>query len=106
MIIQSGNPVHSLADSQRMREAIRSLKFSVAIDVAMTETAREVDYVLPTPSQFEKAEATFFNLEFPDNAFQVRQPVFEPLAGTLDEAIAAIRYVGQGHNRGTSIITM
>ena len=86
MIIQSGNPVHSLADSQRMREAIRSLEFSVAIDVAMTETAREVDYVLPAPSQFEKAEATFFNLEFPDNAFHLRQPVFEPLAGTLDEA--------------------
>ena len=86
MIIQSGNPVHSLADSQRMREAIRALDFSVAIDVAMTETAREVDYVLPTPSQFEKAEATFFNLEFPDNAFHLRQPVFEPLEGTLEEA--------------------
>ena len=86
MIIQSGNPVHSLADSQRMREAIRSLDFSVAIDVAMTETAREVDYVLPTTSQFEKAEATFFNLEFPDNAFHIRQPVFEPLDGTKEEA--------------------
>ncbi len=86
MIIQSGNPVHSLADSQRMREAIRSLEFSVAIDIAMTETAREVDYVLPAPSQFEKAEATFFNLEFPDNVFHLRQPVFEPLEGTLDEA--------------------
>ena len=85
MIIQSGNPVHSLADSQRMREAIRSLEFSVAIDVAMTETAREVDYVLPSSSQYEKAEATFFNLEFPDNAFHVRQPVFEPLDGTLEE---------------------
>ncbi len=86
MIIQSGNPVHSLADSQRMREAIRALDFSVAIDVAMTETAREVDYVLPAASQFEKAEATFFNLEFPDNVFHLRQPVFEPLEGTLDEA--------------------
>ena len=86
MIIQSGNPVHSLADSQRMREAIRALDFSVAIDVAMTETAREVDYVLPASSQFEKAEATFFNLEFPDNVFQLRQPVFEPLEGTLTEA--------------------
>jgi anaerobic selenocysteine-containing dehydrogenase len=86
MIIQSGNPVHSLADSQRMREAIRALDFSVAIDVAMTETAREVDYVLPTASQFEKAEATFFNLEFPDNVFHLRQPVFAPLAGTLNEA--------------------
>jgi formate dehydrogenase len=52
----------------------------------MTETAREVDYVLPVPSQYEKAEATFFNLEFPDNAFHLRRPVFEPLNGTLDEA--------------------
>ena len=91
MIIQSGNPVHSLADSQRMREAIRSLEFSVAIDVAMTETAREVDYVLPATSQFEKAEATFFNLEFPDNAFHLRQPLFAPLKGALDEGEIAAR---------------
>ena len=86
MIIQSGNPVHSLADSQRMREAVRALEFSVAIDVAMTETAREVDYVLPATSQFEKAEATFFNIEFPDNAFHLRQPLFQPRPGALDEA--------------------
>ncbi len=91
MIIQSGNPVHSLADSQRMREAIRSLEFSVAIDVAMTETAREVDYVLPATSQFEKAEATFFNLEFPDNVFHLRQPLFKPLEGALDEGEIATR---------------
>jgi anaerobic selenocysteine-containing dehydrogenase len=85
MIIQSGNPVHSLADSKRMREAIRALDFSVAIDVAMTETCRQVDYVLPAASQYEKAEATFFNLEFPDNVFHLRQPLFEPRDGTLDE---------------------
>ena len=41
---------------------------------------------MPAPSQYEKAEATFFNLEFPDNAFHLRQPVFEPMPGTLDEA--------------------
>jgi anaerobic selenocysteine-containing dehydrogenase len=86
MIIQSGNPVHSLADSQRMREAMQALEFSVVIDVAMTETARQADYVLPASSQFEKAEATFFNLEFPDNVFHLRQPLFEPLPGTLNEA--------------------
>ncbi len=86
MIVESGNPVHSLADSQRMREAMRALEFSVVIDVAMTETARQVDYVLPASSQFEKAEATFFNLEFPRNAFHLRQPLFEPLAGTRSEA--------------------
>lgn len=86
MIIDSGNPVHSLADSQRMREALRALDFSVVIDIAMTETARQADYVLPAASQFEKAEATFFNLEFPRNAFHLRQPLFEPLSGTLPEA--------------------
>lgn len=86
MIIESGNPVHSLADSQAMRKALRALEFSVVIDVAMTETARQADYVLPACSQFEKAEATFFNIEFPRNAFHLRQPLFEPKAGTLPEA--------------------
>lgn len=86
MIVESGNPVHSLADSQRMREAMRALEFSLVIDVAMTETARQASYVLPASSQFEKAEATFFNIEFPKNAFHVRQPLFEPSAGTLPEA--------------------
>ena len=86
MLIESGNPAHSLADSQRMREAMRALEFSLVIDVAMTETARQADYVLPAASQFEKAEATFFNMEFPRNAFHLRAPLFEPLAGTLPEA--------------------
>lgn len=85
MLIESGNPVHSLADSQRMREALSSLELLVVIDVAMTETARLADYVLPASSQFEKYEATFFNLEFPKNFFHLRHPLFAPLAGTLPE---------------------
>jgi anaerobic selenocysteine-containing dehydrogenase len=76
MFIESANPVHSLADSQKMREAMRSLDFSVVIDVAMSETAHQADYVLPASSSFEKAEATFFNLELPNNAFHLRQPLF------------------------------
>ena len=86
IIIESGNPVHSLADSQKMRQAMRALDFSVVIDIAMTETAREADYILPASSQFEKYENTFFNLEFPKNAFHLRAPLFEPLPGTLKEA--------------------
>lgn len=86
MLIESGNPLHSLADSQRMREALRALELSVVIDVAMTETAREAMYVLPAASQFEKAEATFFNLEFPRNVFHLRRPLFTALPGTLPEA--------------------
>ena len=55
MIVESGNPAHSLADSRRMREALAALDCLVVIDVAMTETARLADYVLPTTTQFEKA---------------------------------------------------
>jgi anaerobic selenocysteine-containing dehydrogenase len=85
MLVESGNPAHSLADSQRMREALSSLEHLVVIDVAMTETARLAHYVLPVPSQFEKWEATFFNFDFPRNVFHLRRPLLEPLPGTMGE---------------------
>ena len=85
MFIESGNPVHSLADSPRMREALEALDLVVVIDVAMTETAKYADYVLPAASQYEKTETTFFGGGFPDHVFQLRHPLFEPLEGTLIE---------------------
>ncbi|MEM7138463.1 MAG: molybdopterin-dependent oxidoreductase [Myxococcota bacterium] len=86
MIVEAANPAHSLADSQQMREALEALDTVVVIDVAMTETARLADYVLPAASQFEKAEATFFNFEFPENYFHLRHRLFEPPVGPLPEA--------------------
>ncbi len=85
MIVESANPAHSLPDSPRMREALDALDFVVVIDVALTETGRHADYVLPAASQFEKWEMTFFNLEFPHNVVHLRKPLLEPLEGTLPE---------------------
>lgn len=85
MIVESGNPAHSLADSAACRAAFQALELMVVVDVAMTETARLAHYVLPAASQFEKPEATFFNFEFPRNGFQLRRPLFPPLPGTLPE---------------------
>ena len=85
MLVESGNPAHSLADSQRMREALDSLELLVVIDVAMTETARLADYVLPAPKQYEKWEATFFNFDFPHNVFHLRRPVLSAPEGPLPE---------------------
>ena len=85
MVVESGNPAHSLADSPRMREALAALDTLVVIDVAMTETARLADVVLPAPTQFEKWEATFFNFEFPRNAFHLRRPVLPAPDGPLPE---------------------
>lgn len=83
--VESSNPLHSLADSPRMREAFAALDLVVVIDVAMTETARAANYVLPTPTQYEKYEATFFNFEFPQNLFHLRHPLFEAPPGLLGE---------------------
>lgn len=85
MFIESANPVHSLAESSRFRAAMRRCDVTVVIDVAMTETAMEADYVLPAASQYEKVETTFFALNFPVNWACVRPPLLDPLPGTLPE---------------------
>jgi formate dehydrogenase len=90
MLIESENPAHSVADSTRMREALRALEFVVVIDVAMSESAREAHYVLPASSQYEKWEATFFGAAFHTetqyaNTFTLRDPILDPVPGTLPE---------------------
>jgi anaerobic selenocysteine-containing dehydrogenase len=84
-IVESSNPVHSLPDSSRMREAMAALEFSVVIDITMTETAACADYVLPALTQYEKYECTFFTLEFPHNVFHFRAPVLPAPDGPLGE---------------------
>ncbi|HEV2169790.1 MAG TPA: molybdopterin dinucleotide binding domain-containing protein, partial [Candidatus Binatus sp.] len=90
MLIEAENPAHSVADSNRMREALRALEFVVVIDVAMSESAREAHYVLPSSSQYEKWEATFFGAAFHTekefaNTFTLRAPVLDTIPGTLPE---------------------
>ena len=84
-VIMSANPVHSYANTPRMREALEALEFTVVIDVAMTETARIADYILPAASQYEKHECTFFSAEFPGNHFHLRHPIVDPLPSTMAE---------------------
>ncbi len=93
MLVEAANPAHSLADSKRMREALAALDTLVVIDVAMSETARLAHYVLPASTQFEKAEATFFNFDFPHNYFHLRAPLFPPPDGPLPEAEIHARLV-------------
>ncbi len=86
MVVQSANPAHSVADTTQFREALAALELVICVDVAMTETGRLADYVLPAASQFEKPECTWFNFEFPHNGFHLRAPLMAPLPGTLPEA--------------------
>ncbi len=78
VVVDSSNPLLTAADTQAYTEAFGKLELLVVIDVTMTETARLAHYVLPAASQYEKWEATFFNLEFPANFFHLRRPILEP----------------------------
>jgi anaerobic selenocysteine-containing dehydrogenase len=83
--VDSSNPANTAANTDEVEKALRALDLVVVVDVAMTETARLADYVLPASSQYEKTEFTLFNFEFPKNYFQVRAGVLPPLQGTLPE---------------------
>jgi anaerobic selenocysteine-containing dehydrogenase len=86
LFVDSGNPALTIADSAAVEQAFAKLELLVVVDVTMTETAKLAHYILPAASQFEKFEATGFNLEFPKNYFHLRHPVFEPLGESLCEA--------------------
>ena len=85
LVVDSSNPAVTAADTQAYRKAFQKLELLVVIDVALTETARLAHWVLPVHSQFEKWEATFFNLEFPENFFHLRKPIFSAPSGSLPE---------------------
>jgi anaerobic selenocysteine-containing dehydrogenase len=85
VFIDSSNPANSGSDSTDFEAALQALDLLVVVDVAMTETARLADYVLPASSQYEKWEFTLFQFEFPTNHFHLRAALLPPLPGTKSE---------------------
>jgi len=86
LIVDSANPALSGANTLAYQKAFKKLELSVVIDVALTETARLADYILPAPSQFEKTECAFFTFGFPTPYFHLRKPIIEAQGDTLPEA--------------------
>jgi len=56
LVVQSGNPVVTMMDSNRTFQALHKLEFLVVIDLFMTRTARLADVVLPATTSFEKTQ--------------------------------------------------
>ena len=54
LIITGGNPVLTMPESNKVREALEKLDFLVVMDLFMTETAELADIVLPACSFLEK----------------------------------------------------
>ncbi|MGE4561070.1 MAG: molybdopterin-dependent oxidoreductase, partial [Desulfobulbus sp.] len=56
VVVQSGNPLVTMADSTRTRTAFTRIETLVVIDMFMTETAKLADVILPASSCFEKTQ--------------------------------------------------
>ncbi|MHB8770402.1 MAG: molybdopterin-containing oxidoreductase family protein [Syntrophales bacterium] len=56
VVVQTGNPLVTMADSTRTREAFVKLETLVVIEMFMTETAKLADVILPAASCFETTQ--------------------------------------------------
>ena len=59
MFITGGNPLLTMANSDRLRAAFEDLELLVATDIYLNETASLADYVLPATSPLERADLPF-----------------------------------------------
>lgn len=84
VITSSSNPLRSYADTTAFEKAFERLDLLVTIELAMTETARMADYVLPAKSGYESFDGTFFPWTYPNIFFQLRRPVVEPEGEPLE----------------------
>lgn len=77
VVVQSGNPLVTMADSARTREAFETVESLVVIDMFMTETARLAEVVLPAASCFEKTQLNRSSIR--NNPVILQNEVIKPL---------------------------
>ncbi|TJY59027.1 formate dehydrogenase [Sinimarinibacterium sp. CAU 1509] len=63
LIISAGNPVHSIPGN-RLAEAFEHLELRVCIDLYLSETAQQADYVLPATDMLERSDFPLSHLNF------------------------------------------
>lgn len=77
IIVSSCNPLRSFADTTAFENAFQQLELLVSIELAMTETARLANYILPSRTGYE-GYGGVFHKTYPKIFFQMRKPVIEP----------------------------
>ncbi|WP_291320510.1 molybdopterin-dependent oxidoreductase [Desulfonatronospira sp.] len=80
VVVQSGNPVVTMADSSRVQKAFESLDFMVVIDPFFTRTAEFADVILPASMCFEKTQLNRASLR--TSPVILQDQAIEPLPGT------------------------
>nr|VFK50321.1 MAG: Anaerobic selenocysteine-containing dehydrogenase [Candidatus Kentron sp. TUN]VFK51456.1 MAG: Anaerobic selenocysteine-containing dehydrogenase [Candidatus Kentron sp. TUN] len=80
VVVQSGNPLITMADSARTRQAFEKLDTLVVIDMFMTETAKLADIILPAASCFEKTQLNRASIR--NNPIILQNQVIPPIGNS------------------------
>ncbi len=78
LIVQGGNPVVTLANAAKVKEAFSRLELLVVMDLFMTRTAELADVILPAASSFERTGLTG-NPSQSSNYVILQKKVIEPI---------------------------
>jgi anaerobic selenocysteine-containing dehydrogenase len=86
LIVISGNPIISVGNSNRLKEAFEKLEFIVVIDIYPNATAALSDYVLPATGMYERADINLAGLGLQSQPFvQVTDFIVPPKAERAPE---------------------
>lgn len=86
LFVEAGNPVRSWPDSNTLEKEMKNLDLLVVIDIAMSETARCADYVLPGTTGYERFGTTIFPGGYPFSTLTFKQQLLTPLAERRDDS--------------------
>lgn len=59
LFVTGGNPLITMAESEKLKNAFQKLDLLVVLDIFLNETASEADYVLPTTDPFQRPDLPF-----------------------------------------------
>jgi anaerobic selenocysteine-containing dehydrogenase len=86
LVVISGNPLLSVGNSNRLKQAFEKLEFIIVIDIYPNATAAVADYVLPATGMYERADINLAGLGLQSQPFvQVTDLIVPPKADRKPE---------------------
>lgn len=83
LVIQGANPVVTMANVNRIKNALQQLDFLAVIDPMMTQTAMFADIVLPASLSFEQTMIS--NNALSNNHVRLQKKIIEPIGDSLPD---------------------
>jgi anaerobic selenocysteine-containing dehydrogenase len=86
LFVSAGNPVLSVPDGDALEAALGELELCVSLDFYVNETNRHADYILPSPTFYERDDLPLAFLGFYTTPFiQYTEPVVAPAGEAREE---------------------